>query len=667
MRKNRNKETEGMNHFFVDKEMEAKVKVNLSILDVLENNLIPVTGTIVFFILTFFYFELINNKIISAIALLGALSAHYFLCWKEDKKTFAQINYGKVLIIFILTTLVLLGSFFCSKYFFYNLHRAMLNYFPSFTINNLISLVIIIPIVEEIIYRKIGGKVIDKSKRKIVMFFLMTILYAFATPHMYLWLPRFFMGLGLLLIRKEGKNILLCTFANILLTSMVLFVMSTEVFIDNSATREKRIEKRAISHYGNGGNEEVKKEIRFYTYIGDEVGSSLETILFRDGLLLMEKNNFIEFMKKTTGVKVEKESEDKYYFDFGSKRVEVDFEKMISTIEILDFSKDLDKNYEKVDFDENKDIISSYNEIQKKLFGKRLYKLTYNEKDFFVLNDLIKALDYDLLGKEFTEKEYIISNGSYEGFGKKEFKELNRFSTNKLVEIIARMEATGKFEDNILKEIEEKIEDFDYYFSSRLVGYTKKINKRFFRVVEKKDYFKSDKFLESYFETGEVEEKNYIKIDNFDFNQTKDLYDYFMSIDRNKDLVIDIKNLEGGNDFNMYYLLSILVNKDLELLYKIGGERVEVEVKDMSKLSYNGQIEVLTSRDTYGLGSIFASIIKDNNIGEIVGLNTSGGSYYEKVETLPNGIMINTLWDIEYMNREYESVDGGVEVDSYVE
>jgi hypothetical protein len=49
----------------------------------------------------------------------------------------------------------------------------------------------------------------------------------------------------------------------------------------------------------------------------------------------------------------------------------------------------------------------------------------------------------------------------------------------------------------------------------------------------------------------------------------------------------------------------------------------EINIPEENELRFNGQLYVLTSKDTYSAGTLFSAIIKDNNIGEIVGEETS--------------------------------------------
>ncbi len=629
--------------------------------------LTPFTTTLALFLLTFFYFKIINNKVVFGTSIILSLFAYYILCWKNDIKSFKEVKIIRILLLLVLSAIVSIPIFYGEKYVFYNLHKGMLNYFPAFELCNLLAFLLVIPIIEELVYRWAGGKIIEKSESKLLSFIIISVLYALATPYMYMWLPRFFMGIGLLLIKRESKNIFVCIVANALLTGGLLYIMSKEYFVDNSKVIDRVIEKRIEKARKGSSFKEGEIDVRMYTYIGEEVISTLDRVIYKDGLIFMKKDKFVKLLEKHSNVIVKKLSEDRYYFDLGSRKVEVDFNKMVSTIETNDFSKNLDINYEKVKFEESENILSSYNEIKKKLEGRREYKLTYKDDNYFILNDLIPALSYEFLGKEFIEKEYIITDFKYENMGVKELRGLNEFSYFKLKEILEMMEGFSKVQEGISFKLEENKNKFQDYFLARLAGYVKEIDRGYFKIVEKREYFKSDKYTENYFEIRDGYKKNYIKFDNFDFNQTKEIYDYFMSVDKNKDLIIDIKNLKKGNDFNMYYLLSVLIDKDLKILYKVGGERVEVKLGDMSELSYQGKITVLTSERTYGLGSIFASIVKDNKIGEIVGLNTSGGTYLEEVKILPNGIIISTLVDIEYMNEEYKSVDKGVEVDVYIE
>ena len=49
----------------------------------------------------------------------------------------------------------------------------------------------------------------------------------------------------------------------------------------------------------------------------------------------------------------------------------------------------------------------------------------------------------------------------------------------------------------------------------------------------------------------------------------------------------------------------------------------EINIPEENQLRFKGQLYVLTSKDTYSAGTLFSAIIKDNNIGDIVGEETS--------------------------------------------
>lgn len=190
----------------------------------------------------------------------------------------------------------------------------------------------------------------------------------------------------------------------------------------------------------------------------------------------------------------------------------------------------------------------------------------------------------------------------------------------------------------------------------------------------------------------------YIQIRNFKSNEKNILKNHLMKIDENTKIIIDLRDNFGGNpnyaknnvypylynmdiDFYQNWFVPSSKTNDTEinkLLNKIvyGAEKLDGGVILNSTTHYKGgqsdysdNIYYLVNKATASAADEYITMVKENNLGTIVGTNTAGeglgGSFY--VDMLKNSGFVFTYYPCQaYDKNEKNNALYGTEPDIYL-
>ncbi len=136
-------------------------------------------------------------------------------------------------------------------------------------------------------------------------------------------------------------------------------------------------------------------------------------------------------------------------------------------------------------------------------------------------------------------------------------------------------------------------------------------------------------------------------------------------LDPNKDLIIDVSCNTGGFLLGVIELVSFLTDENIELSIRnsLSNELVTQTFYTQENTAVSNDIFVITSNVSYSGANLFASLVKDMNLGLIIGEDSSGGGFIVDTTVLPNGTYIMSSGVLNMLNDDYESIESGIEVD----
>jgi len=186
---------------------------------------------------------------------------------------------------------------------------------------------------------------------------------------------------------------------------------------------------------------------------------------------------------------------------------------------------------------------------------------------------------------------------------------------------------------------------------------------------------KFDRFLTYYFDAGcylmesEIEYTKFddyliIKINSFTLN-TRELIQPILKDAGNRDIIIDLSCNSGGNIISIIEVLSYLTNNNIPLSFiNPITDTLITEYYQTSKYSaLDNNFFILTSPVTYSAANLLTSIVKDSDIGIILGFNTNGGSSSITITSLPDGAIITNSSNMTFVNDDNTIIEDGIIVD----
>ncbi len=156
-----------------------------------------------------------------------------------------------------------------------------------------------------------------------------------------------------------------------------------------------------------------------------------------------------------------------------------------------------------------------------------------------------------------------------------------------------------------------------------------------------------------------------LEINEFDL-ETKDLLsDLLPGVDPDKDIVIDLSCNTGGSLIAVVELLTYLTDEPIPLNYKnpTTGLFESVDYVAGEPRALPNRFFVYTSTVTFSAANLFASIVRDLNLGFVFGLPTSGGAAAVDTIVLPNNLILAYSSNMLFLNEDGESIELGIEPD----
>lgn len=149
------------------------------------------------------------------------------------------------------------------------------------------------------------------------------------------------------------------------------------------------------------------------------------------------------------------------------------------------------------------------------------------------------------------------------------------------------------------------------------------------------------KKIELYPIKSEVLENNigYIKLTSFDDGCAKKFQDHYHKLQEKniQSLVIDLRDNGGGIVDEAQDILDTILDKDQIMMYTVNKKQEEEIEKSTKKPTITMPIVVLVNENTASASEIFASAIKENNKGKVIGATTYGKGVIQELLPLSDG------------------------------
>lgn len=187
---------------------------------------------------------------------------------------------------------------------------------------------------------------------------------------------------------------------------------------------------------------------------------------------------------------------------------------------------------------------------------------------------------------------------------------------------------------------------------------------------------KSENFLSSYMDnacfnvseeltSGGFEDIFVLQVNGFSFD-TKDHLKLAMEEAKSyEEIIIDLRCNTGGALVGMLELASYLTDEDIQISYINPLTETKIaEVYEVNGEKYpKKNFYVLTSKTTFSAANLFASFVKDRELGILLGQDTSGGASAIQYMVLPTGAIIVTSSNFTFMNENEVIIEDGIQVD----
>ncbi len=330
------------------------------------------------------------------------------------------------------------------------------------------------------------------------------------------------------------------------------------------------------------------------------------------------------------------------------------------------------------------DIILYENEYYMPLYLANLF-FTGDAINVYEMNNDIFILDYlsnlsmleDLYKKnhELEASNITIHTKNYLAlyfdyfYGLKEYKNIESYKT--VLDNDYNFETFDDF-DSIHKEVKKFMTDLnDLHTSVITYGYmdpnfhpnnlrSSKMNRYIYAYNKNECYIRDKEIDYTIFEDTVI-----LQINAFSL-ETKDLLNPIIEQIRDyENIVIDISCNPGGNVYGVIELLSYMTDEDIPVSYinpKTGSKIIEYY--DTSNTEYlDKNYYIYTTAATYSAANLFASIVKDQGLGFIIGEKSGGGASAITNTVLPDGALIVNSSNLTFINKNDEIIEDGIDVD----
>jgi len=254
-----------------------------------------------------------------------------------------------------------------------------------------------------------------------------------------------------------------------------------------------------------------------------------------------------------------------------------------------------------------------------------------------------------------------------------------------------------------LKE-EKEIDSFASYFeqynlqeTNNFIDYTEAINSAIFdlddlhtRIMDTgqvmPDYVLDDNFTigskVDLYSTAHVQNKCGLQTESFQYTQvdenthlfqivrfesdTGDLFEQYLPyLDPNENVVIDLTCNTGGSLQGVIELLAYLTEENIPVSHinsKTNQIIHEFYTSDKDAVE-DINLFVVTSQVTYSAANVFATVVRDLELGMLIGDHTLGGSSALVFTVLPNGMIISNSSYMTFLDENLEINEDGIEVE----
>ncbi len=415
-----------------------------------------------------------------------------------------------------------------------------------------------------------------------------------------------------------------------------------------------------------------KKIVTINEWQGKEEVVNVE-VLDDDGMIYVDKDNFVKIISEVKDYNLVEAIGEKVKFKSNNYEVIVNFKE--KTIE-----KRLIKNNLKVVGTKEERIISvyeKYDEVFFKEYDKN--ELNYIEERVLIY-DVAKFTDVNFIRNSQELERIYLTRGIIKSFVSMS-KKTNEYSYEVLEEYMSDLVNLKILKIEDLEYLRENKEKFIKNFYKEMKKLTRKVDNGHFgmivskKILSNKNILVANKLGATYnFENNikvEILNKDiaYLKIKSFDvsrnlFDEIEEAMDFVYAYEN---LIIDLRNNQGGLVDNRRYLISLLTNKNIfEYHLRKEGE-IKTVLPNLSNKEYKGNIVLLTNKISYSCSTVFANNFKENSLGIIIGEKTSGGADSNNKLMLPNGVIIAKSSMRVATDKNYVSIDMGVEPDILIE
>ncbi|ENY54050.1 Hypothetical protein, predicted lipoprotein [Metamycoplasma alkalescens 14918] len=244
-----------------------------------------------------------------------------------------------------------------------------------------------------------------------------------------------------------------------------------------------------------------------------------------------------------------------------------------------------------------------------------------------------------------------------------------------------------KYKNDILKDnnthyltIKKIINELDDPHSAYIMdGYFKKDNNLINKLLEYGERTKNKENLEkiladklpwktSYINNfiDDNHQTSVISFKSFDLETTKHIKKFLDEAKQKntKNIIFDLSLNYGGFIGAGYELLGFLTNESFNVYSYNSLSKEKIVKKIKSKLpKYDFNYYFLISPYSFSAGNILPQIIKDNNLGKVIGYKSFGGASAITYSILPTGDIIQISSNHVFTNKNYQSLEFGVEPD----
>ncbi|UUM25359.1 S41 family peptidase [Mycoplasmopsis agalactiae] len=255
------------------------------------------------------------------------------------------------------------------------------------------------------------------------------------------------------------------------------------------------------------------------------------------------------------------------------------------------------------------------------------------------------------------------SNDSYKGFVEEYKNQIT--NTNSDIHYLS----TRKIVNDLDDFHSAYIMDGYYYKSPDVIKHPIPMNKRVsdrLKLGEKlgRLYFKDNiEYSNVYTPDGET---SVISFKSFEDNSAKHIENSLKEAKNKgvKNIIFNVTLNGGGYIGSAFEIMGFLTDQPFNVwtYNPLSGEK-KIETIKSKKSKYDFNYFVLTAPFAFSAGNIFPQLVRDNNLGKIIGYDTFGGSSAIGYYILPTGDIIQLSSNTVFTNKSFETTEFGIKPD----